>query len=237
MSLDSTLVQGYLALANIQRDRWEWQEAEGSYRRALAGLAEDAEVHHEYGEYLLDVGRIREGVEAQRKAIARDTLSALFHGWLAYGLFFDRRLEEAVEAARHGIEINAQAPQPRGAATYALIELGRLEEALDEARGMDELGLPLTPATPVVTALLDSPRHREVLSALAEAGGGGLPVILVYYYATLGEADLALAALDEWIETQPYGTTHLLWAPSVQRLLGNDPRFHAALRRMGLEPR
>ncbi len=53
---------------------------------------------------------------------------------------------------------------------------------------------------------------------------------------TSWEADLALAGLDEWIETQPYGPTNLLWAPSVQRLLGDDPRFRAAFRRMGLEP-
>lgn len=120
---------------------------------------------------------------------------------------------------------------------FALIELGRLEEALNAARDQDALGLPLTPMTPVVGALLDASLRPAALRTLAAWHGGGLPGDLFYAYALLGEPDLALEALDRWFETQPYGPTVYLWWPAVQRLLGEDPRFRAALSRISLESR
>ena len=60
LSLDGTLTRARLVLASIHRDRWEWEEAERGYELSLASLPNDPEAHHEYGEFLLDVGRCLE---------------------------------------------------------------------------------------------------------------------------------------------------------------------------------
>ncbi len=102
LSLDGTLTRARLVLASIHRDRWEWEEAERGYELSLASLPNDPEAHHEYGEFLLDVGRCLEAASEQRIALETDPLSSVFHYFLSMALLCDGQIDAAVaEGRRH----------------------------------------------------------------------------------------------------------------------------------------
>jgi len=61
-----------VALGSVLRDRFEWTEAESAYRRAMALDPDDAEVHQQYAELLMALGRIDEAVVEANRAAALD---------------------------------------------------------------------------------------------------------------------------------------------------------------------
>jgi serine/threonine-protein kinase len=222
LSLDASLVRAQLVLANVHRDRWEWDQAEAAYEIALRGLADDPEAHHEYGEYLNDVGRCSEAVTEQRRALDADPLSGVFHFFLSYALLCDGQIEEGIVAARRAAELGFGLGLR--VLTFALLEAGRVEEAVEFA--------PSGPANEwfgaVAEAMRDGDRPRITPGssvALSEIAWG---------FALLGYREEALEYIEEKLRVGSGGPTFRVWMPAIQQLLGDDPRYQAALAGAGI---
>ena len=113
-------------------------------------------------------------------------------------------------------------------------EAGRSEEAIEVL-------------IPLQTAVGDNTvSEAELRQALAAGGRPALARLLVaklprraffpYFYATLGEGDLAIRELERLYAEHDAGLPMVVRSRSIVDLVGTDPRFLALLRRMGLEP-
>jgi TolB-like protein len=222
LSLDPSLVRAQLVLANVHRDRWEWDEAEKAYEIALRGLADDPEAHHEYGEFLNDVGRCSEAVTEQRRALDADPLSGVFHYFLSHALLCDGQMDEGIVAARRAAELGFGLG--RRVLTFALLEAGRVDEAVEFA--------PRGRANEWYGAVAEAIRDGSRPPPAPEAGFDQAEI--AWAFALLGYREEALRYTEERLAPGAGGPTFRVWMPAIQQLLGDDPRYQAALEGAGI---
>jgi len=211
-------------LANVARDRREYGEAEALYEVALQGLPNDPEAHHEYGEYLWDVGRCEEAVAEQRRALRIEPQSSRAAGYLAMTLVCAGRIEEGVGQLRRTIVEFGGVHQ--SGATFSFVEGGRVEEGIEYARSVGG-GWFLTIAEGVRDGVRRAADLDVRLPTYQPVAAWGLTL--------LGDDEEALRIVESCVEGPcPVGQLAWLWMPTVQRRLGENPRFQAALREIGM---
>jgi TolB-like protein len=123
-----------IVLGNVHRDRYEWADAEASYRRALAVDPDNPEAHQQYGELLHKMGRLQEAARSMDRAAALDP-AAVRLGQLMYVLWRDGRWDETDAVRRwtrtQGIDMTRGGESPDGDEFWRSIrawEEGRYEE-------------------------------------------------------------------------------------------------------------
>ncbi len=159
----------------------------------LAERPEDPMTMFHYGEALGLGGRIREAVEAYRKALAnpnmpRQNAPVAYRG-LASGLLKLKEYPAALDACRKAIDVDGGYSPPHLLAAMALSRLGRQTEAVDALEMYMRLG---TRMQPVGARVLE--HEIDLGFALALRGDCLL---------TLGRRDEAEAAFREAIRRQP----------------------------------
>ena len=134
IGLDGDLAEAHTSLAYTRFVHdWEWQEAEESFRRALALNGNYATGHHWYGFMLAALGRHEEALEHAEQALRLDPLSLVIGADLGFVLYFSRRFEEAVERFRQTLELDPAFAYGHFGSAMALVALGKTEEAVEEA--------------------------------------------------------------------------------------------------------
>lgn len=231
LSIDSTSASARVALGSVLRDRYEWDAAEREFLRALDLAPESAETHGEYGQFLLQVGRLEEGFAESERALELDPLSnqkLAIAG--AYGVAAGRE-EEGIERLWRIRNF----PVATVWLVQHLVYRGRWDEAA-EAALFDPL------AAPTLTMLVEavqSPdgsearaRGLELVSTLGSiplglGGGATQPAWLIFF----GQPDAALDLLVETFEDHPIGV-EVLWMPMYDPIR-DDPRFQALIGQLG----
>ncbi|HEU4952991.1 MAG TPA: protein kinase [Gemmatimonadales bacterium] len=107
LALDSSLVEGHLALANALANEMRLEDAEAEYRRVIALAPNNPTVHQWYASCLLGMGRVEEALAASRRAVALDPLSAVIVNDQASVLLSARRYDDAFVAARLALELDS----------------------------------------------------------------------------------------------------------------------------------
>jgi eukaryotic-like serine/threonine-protein kinase len=107
LALDSTLVEGHLALASALSNEMRLEDAEAEFRRVITLAPNDPTVHQWYATCLLGMGRVEEALAASRRAVALDPLSAVIVNDQASVLLSARRYDEAFVAARRALELDS----------------------------------------------------------------------------------------------------------------------------------
>jgi tetratricopeptide (TPR) repeat protein len=107
LALDSSLVEGHLALANALANGMRLEEAEAEYRRVIALAPNNPTVHQWYASCLLGMGRVEEALAASQRAVALDPLSAVIVNDQAAVLLSARRYDDAFVAARLALELDS----------------------------------------------------------------------------------------------------------------------------------
>ena len=129
LELDPELAEAHVLLANIEKNQWQWAEAEAEFRRALDLNPNDAVAQNGFADWLLSQGRPEEALAWARRAREHDPLavSGVKIGWI---LFQSHRYEEAIHELR---SVLAVFPDHTGALWFlgfALIANGQAEEAI-----------------------------------------------------------------------------------------------------------
>ncbi len=218
---------------------WDWAGAEQAYRHALRLNPGYATAHQWYAEYLAQLGHFDAAIVEAREAQALDPLAFVMGTTVGDVLYFSRRYDEAIAALRAIVDTEPAFLHALNDLGRAYAEVGRFEDAcacFDDA-GRRGGGDPRSSAG-MGRALAQAGRTdeaRAVLAALRERGReryvSSLSVATIH--AALGDVDEALGWIERGVEQRDSSLVWIKVHPRVDPLRG-DPRFTAALERMGL---
>jgi len=233
LSLDPDLAIAHAVLGELQgRVEWRFDEAERSFRRALALDPADPDIRYYHALLLLCLGRCEEAVSEVERALERDpyAIGPLLVRVIAHHLA--RRPEDAIEAARRCIEIQPNFAWGHLHLGITLCELGRVEEA----RGAVRRGQQLAPKDPTPLAWLAHVEARAGHRAAARKALDEIWTLSATRMVTpsagaaaavaLGEPDEAFAWLDRAAAQRCPWLPVLLHDPRLDALRG-DARFEA----------
>jgi TolB-like protein/Tfp pilus assembly protein PilF len=239
LELDPELAEAHVLLANIQKDQWQWAEAEAEFRRALDLNPNDAVAQNGFADWLLSQGRPEEALAWARRAREHDPLavSGIKIGWI---LFQARRYEEAIHELRG---VLAVLPDHTGALWFlgfALIANGQPEEAIPvlekvvSASGHTPAALGV-----LIRAYAHAGRRADALRALEELKRrqktSYVPTA-AFVNAYLGLDDKEQAFV--WLEKAYDEKSNMLQLLKVHPYFDpvrDDPRFADLIRRVGLD--
>jgi len=230
LELDPRSASALVALGSVHRDRADWANAEAAYLRALELDPDNPEAYQQYGEYLLDVGRISEGVRAIDRSAVLDPAPVRLIT-LARALVFDDRRSEAIEV-RELLAARERSPDKRALylrtlAAYYLAG-GRGREALGAIQRSQQADPDRIPESReeierFVAAILTGDPERVP----ADVSLGMYP----YQWVMVGEPDSAISHMVEVWGVFPRNAE--LWDPLYEPLL-SDPRIEKLLANRGL---
>lgn len=240
LALDSTLVSAHTALANILRDRWEWEAAEREYRRALEIDPGNAETVNQYGQYLTMVRDFEGALEQFRRARDLDPLSPHHLVMTGWALWFLRRYEEAASAMNRALTLDPDFVNALHWLERLYVEMGRYEDAERIARRHSQLSVTLVRGAADEAAREEAIRTLQEIDRLAEFGNRPIANtafewLLLTWYPLLGLEQETLALVDR-LTRSGAGPVSGLWDPGMD-LVRDDPRFQEAVSRLELPDR
>jgi TolB-like protein/Tfp pilus assembly protein PilF len=239
LALDPNVALAYVAQGMVYSNQMHWPEADRALRRALTLAPGDAEALNQYAQFLEGVGQLEPALVELDRALQRDPLSGTSAAIRAQLRFILHRDDTAATAAQIKAILAAH-PESlfvHRSATLIYLLLHRYPEAETQARAAATLnGIDPEAKTLLVRGIADaSQRTRAVQSLETSPANADLrhdAVLHAYFLIELSERDRALAVLDDGAAN---GTAvpQLLWFPAFDPIR-NDPRFKAALKKMGL---
>jgi len=231
LELESDMASARVALGSVYRNRRKWDASEREYVRALELDPDDAEVHQQYADMLMSMGRIDEGLAGARRAVRLEAtpIRLLI---LSVAQRADDRYEEALESLEQAIALDRA-----GYLDFLVEEFYTTSLALGNYDSADRHGLPDGRFAFAVT----STQHEALVAALRQQDGSLAPPELLEEPHLIGDlwqglvsVDAVLSAIERDIERHPYEPLGRVWFPPLDPLR-DHPRFQAALGRVNLE--
>jgi serine/threonine-protein kinase len=243
LTIDDTLARAHVALADARMyGDLDWKGAEFEYQRAIEINPSLARAHQQYGHYFLLAAMRRddEALAEVSRAVELDPLSLdslLSRGWVHY---HRREYDQAIDWFRQAQELAPNDPWGHIGIGQSLIFKGRHEEgiaelkrALEAAPGHDFLLCYLAWAYGRAGRLEEA---EDIVARLKEAAETKEISPMAFAWAYTGMGDKAQAM--DWLE-KAYagrdGAIIFVRVPEFYDVLDDDPRYHALLRKMGLE--
>ena len=237
VTLDPSLPEGHTALGWTKTlFAIDMRTAERDFQRALEIAPGYAPAHGYYALLLCGLGRFDQALDHASQARHHDPLWMMMPFIMSQVLICARKFQEAEHQMR---ELLALDPNFDGCYWYlsnALAGQGKLDEAI----AVQEKGVALVRRAPFFVALLAiwycRAGRREDAEQLREeliAGGRCTPVWLAMVCGELGKKDLAFEYLEVAMAQHDDQVSFMAVDHRFDSLRG-DPRFDAALRRLGL---
>ena len=235
--LDPDLADAHTALGMVQLwAEWNPAAAAASLERAIALNPSDAAAHHDLAWAFAALGRFDDAAHHITRARELDPVSpraSSDSGWLYLHI---RRPADAVRACRQTLVLEPESVEAQQCLERAHLQRGEITEALAAARAAARH------ARRGVPAALDDPGPPETrlrllwrarLDAIRTAADGRSvgPYTIAMHHAVLGEADEALARLEQ-AHASKSGMIVLLPTDPLFEPLRADPRFVALLGRI-----
>jgi TolB-like protein/Tfp pilus assembly protein PilF len=129
LELDSELAEAHLVLAETLLTRWQWNDAEASYARAIDLNPNEPGAHAGRAHWLLCQGRTDEALVWAQRARELDPL-ALFGTNIGWILFHARRYGDAIRELQTVLAVRPDQAITLWFLGFALIEHGQAEEAI-----------------------------------------------------------------------------------------------------------
>jgi eukaryotic-like serine/threonine-protein kinase len=141
LELDPDSAEAHIAMG-VFRGWYEfsWDQALEEFRRALSLNPSDADARNWYGQSLLSIGRVDEGIHQVRLAHQSDPLSTFIETGLGQAYFLSRRYDQALRQLRNVAESDPGFASGRMFLGVALLYTGQFDEAireLEKARQLD----------------------------------------------------------------------------------------------------
>ncbi len=236
LALDSSLAQGHTALANVRRDRRDWDESLRAYHRALELAPDDVEANSQFAQWLAMVGRWTEAVEYSRRARDLDPLSPHKRVMLGWHLTYARQYDQAMAELLRAVELDPTFMLAHFRLYWLYLLTSRYAEAEVHARRTAELvGADPDVMAGLVRAVADPTSKAAALRAAASGQRlidtpEGSKAILAMFSALLGEGGRAIGLMEDFYG-RGLGDVALVWEPAFD-LIRDEPRFQALLRRL-----
>ncbi len=243
VELDDNCAEAHAAAAILAfRADWNWDEAEGEFRRAIELNEGLATVHHSFGLFLACQARYDEAIAEVRRALALDPLSPIISTALARVLCFARRFDESLEQSLQTIKLH-----PRFAGAYFDVcitdqNLGGYDEALEAYRKFEELGgqhgSTRLARVMILNAMGKMDEARQELDQLVAAGdklGVGANLYIGVAQATMGDLDAAFERFDKSLRLREPQLVYVQCEPSFDPLR-KDPRYNELIGKIGFPP-
>ncbi|MEO6968596.1 MAG: hypothetical protein ABI132_09150 [Rhodanobacteraceae bacterium] len=237
LAIDSNTAAAHVALAMMYRVQWKWQRADAAFQHALKIAPGDAEAADQYAQFLLAAGRLNEALAQIDRAQRLDPLSGIIAATRVNVLTALRRFDDASVQA-HSM-IAAHPDYALGHFIAADVAIYRRDYV--EAKAQLKAGATLVGENPDVYLLLvdgvADPAQRiaarhAVLAANADKHQRLSAPARIKWLMLLGDHADALDALQRIDHDVMFGQDNV-WQPAFDPVRG-DPRFKAALQRMGL---
>jgi TolB-like protein/tetratricopeptide (TPR) repeat protein len=237
LALDSTLAEAHVSLGLIVSwFDWDWQAAEGHFRRAVHFNPNHGKAHSNLGWLLMRVGRADEAIAEARRAVELDPLSAGARSNLGSMYAYARRAEESVRAYQEALALSPESPVMLANIALTYSDLGRHSEALDAAGQARRLatddGFSLA-AYGYAAAGADRPDEAEEVLRELDKVPGASPYLKAMVNAALGRRDEAFTLLEQAVEQRDELAADLGVDPAFDRLR-DDPRMARLLQKAGL---
>ena len=241
LEIDDAVAEAHTSFAFARMFfEWDWQGAEGEFKRAIELNPNYATAYQWYGRLLSALGRHSESIANLQMAQALDPLSLSINTGCGVSFYMARRYEEAIQQYRKTLEMDAKFTVAHEHLGSALLQAGMYDEAIKEfqvAAGLDENDIGLRAslghayavkgerdeAEKIVVELLEASRQKYVS-----------PYFMAELQAGLGHTDQAF----EWLERcYTDRAPHMIFLNVEPKLeaLHTDPRFEHLLRRMNLQ--
>ena len=213
--------------------------AEQQFRAAIADAPNEAGTRNWFAEYLIDMRRFDEALEAARAAEERDP------GWLVPQvsrgsvLLYSGHPEQAVTVYRQALEIDPGYGIARHQLAHAYVVMGRYSEAVPEfERANQDIGSTPFSMASLAYGLARAGRRAEAEEMLRDferrRKAGFYPAFtLAKAHVGLGNVEQALDWLELSVDEKLFG----YYFPSVDQVwdpLREHPRFRRILQRYGV---
>jgi adenylate cyclase len=248
LMIDDSLGAAHSALADVLRDRYDWLQSEGEYRRALELSPGEAETHNQYAQMLLKVGHLDAALEHANRACELDPLAwvppsiaaliELSRGNLKQSrVWLDRfqKVREKIEGFQIRLELfHALAKHDTNLARRALT-MARSSSAPEWSSPVDKKLIEIMDQALAATDNSSEP-PPDLIGTLEEVHAFGETDIANEFAAVavfVKQPEAALAALRFKLRSPGGLDMPWIWTPSFERVR-NDPRFRELLKTLRL---
>jgi TolB-like protein/Tfp pilus assembly protein PilF len=242
IGMDDTLGEAHTTLAMlIQNADWDLAEAEIQYRRAIDLSPNYATAQHWYGELLMQMGRVDEGLAHYQRALEIDPLSLPISSDLGISYFYARRYDHAIEQLQKTIAMDPNFSRGYFYLARVYEQKKQYEKAIAEnQKGFLGLGEPSERIAKITAAL------SEALAVSGERGywrkrleiSNQYPEFLSEWecdiagiHARLGDKDRAFIALERACQERLFDLLFLKVTPEFDGLR-DDSRFQELLKKV-----
>jgi len=239
LSIDETLAEAYAIIGDIESAEWNWQSAEENFKRAVGLNQNCATGHAIYAWYLCNTKRYGEALIEAKRAVELDPLWPMTKLIFSWALFCNHQYDNAIAQVNEVLSIDST----YGFAYVYLGDFYLFRKAYEKAivQYQKAIALGYSPAQIMVALIYaqtgDPMKAREILANLKTEYM--YTALCALGYAALGERDRAFEHLERAYQEHDQS---LLIATSLPRgfdpnldTLRADPRFHALVKKMGLE--
>jgi len=239
LSIDETLAEAYAIIGDIESSEWNWQGAEENLKRAVGLNQNYAKAHVYYAWYLLMMKRNDEALGEGKRAVELDPLWPFAKDVLAWCFLYKQQYDSAMAQVKEALSIDSNFVFGHRALGDFYSFRGKYEEAISEYQKLIALG-DYSAHAAVARAYALSGNAMKARQILADLKTKYVPpVLFAVAYIALCEWDRAFECLERaYEEHDPF----LLFIISLPRgfdtncdSLRADPRFHALMKKMGLE--
>jgi TolB-like protein/tetratricopeptide (TPR) repeat protein len=234
IALDDTIAEAHAALAHIHAARWEWAQADGEYRRALALNPNYATARHWYSNYLSVIGADAEAVTQARLAVTLDPLSPIVRsGALANALMRAGRYDEALQEYERALHLDPGFGNARLGRAIAYARKRMRNEAVREAALVGGSRPAWTAAVAAIYASFGSNDEAHRLMRGLDGSAAVSKVSLAHVYADMGDIETAYRHLREAFDDRDPDLAPALREPWFDRLRA-DARVIPLVQGVGL---
>jgi tetratricopeptide (TPR) repeat protein len=226
-----------MALADVERDEWQFAAAESEYTRALELNPNLGAAHLSYGVMLVALGRFNEALEHEQRTLDLDPLDPLASLWVGQIHGFQGDYDECIAQAQKVLDIDPSYMIAHFTLVNCYHGKGMDKESVDAlAQLLTAVGAPPQVAADLkqtfATGGMKAVLRIQLERSSNPADPGYDPLNAAQAYCQLGDKDKAFSWLNKAYEAREISLMNLKVDP-VFAPLRSDPRYADLVRRIG----
>lgn len=247
LELEPNLAEAHATLGFIKMfHEWSWREAETSYKKSIELNPGYATAYHWYATLLAIEGRNKEAKAALRRALEINPLSHNFLADMGQLHYFGREYEEAKEYCRQALEIDPEFSFAHQYLSYTYLKTGEYDKAIEELITADRINGAYANQSAELRHRLETSSNKQreayrdggingyIENRLADATQHRNHYNNAMLHIYLGEKEKALNNLERAYQGKAFLVPFVKADPVFDSLRG-EPRYHAILKKMGLD--
>jgi serine/threonine-protein kinase len=218
---------------------WDFAGAERELRKSVELNPSSAETHFVLATTLPALEQLPQAIEEMREALVSDPLSAIYGRYLGRFLVYAGEYDAAIRQSHATLELHPGYAQVQINIGSAYLGLGRPADALEWYQRAQSQESAVRSYDAFIVRALAALGERDEAEAILErlVKESATQYIraesMAMGYAAVGDADRAFACLERAVQDRSAGLIFFHVDPGFSPL-GDDPRFGALVRRIGL---